>query len=48
MSLHINLTTKENVLIIRLEGELDHHTAEQLREQVEEKIDREWYQAYST
>lgn len=41
MSLHINLTTKKNVLIIRLAGELDHHTAEQLKEQVEEKINKD-------
>lgn len=41
VNLHINLTTKKNVLIIRLAGELDHHTAEQLKEQVEEKINKD-------
>ncbi|WP_085523483.1 anti-sigma F factor antagonist [Tuberibacillus sp. Marseille-P3662] len=34
MSLQINLETKNQVLCIRLSGELDHHTAEQLRNQV--------------
>lgn len=39
MSLRIDLTTREQVLIIRLEGELDHHTAEKLRHQIEEKME---------
>ncbi|TCP31730.1 SpoIIAA-like anti-anti-sigma regulatory factor [Scopulibacillus darangshiensis] len=34
MSLRIGLEVKNQVLCIRLEGELDHHTAEQLRHQV--------------
>lgn len=34
MSLKIDLEVKHRVLCIRLEGELDHHTAEQLRNQV--------------
>lgn len=34
MSLKIGLEVKHQVLCIRLEGELDHHTAEQLRHQV--------------
>ena len=34
MSLTINTETKGDVLCIRLEGELDHHTAEQLKQQV--------------
>lgn len=38
MSLEINLEQKGAVLLIRLEGELDHHTAEKLREQVEEQF----------
>ncbi|WP_017755655.1 anti-sigma F factor antagonist [Calidifontibacillus oryziterrae] len=40
MSLDIELVTKESVLLIRLKGELDHHTAEDLREQVSEKIEK--------
>ena len=32
MSLAINLEVKKEVLCIRLSGELDHHTAEELRE----------------
>lgn len=39
MSLQIDLTTKDQVLIIRLVGELDHHTAEKVRQQVEQKIE---------
>ncbi|WP_202076821.1 anti-sigma F factor antagonist [Caldalkalibacillus salinus] len=39
MSLQIDLNTKDDVLIIRLVGELDHHTAEKLRVQVEDKIE---------
>ncbi|GGE54508.1 anti-sigma F factor antagonist [Priestia taiwanensis] len=34
MSLSINLEVKQDVLCIRLDGELDHHTAEQLRMKV--------------
>jgi stage II sporulation protein AA (anti-sigma F factor antagonist) len=34
MSLSINLEVKQDVLCIRLVGELDHHTAEQLRTKV--------------
>jgi stage II sporulation protein AA (anti-sigma F factor antagonist) len=41
LSLEIDLTTKDNVLIIRLVGELDHHTAEKLRQQVEQIIEQE-------
>lgn len=40
MSLGIDLETKGNVLCIRLEGELDHHTSGQLRERVEAAIDQ--------
>ncbi|SFE32291.1 anti-sigma F factor antagonist [Alteribacillus iranensis] len=35
MSLSVNLETKGNVLCIRLEGELDHHAAGKLRQQVD-------------
>jgi stage II sporulation protein AA (anti-sigma F factor antagonist) len=38
MSLQIDLEVLSNVLIVRLRGELDHHTAEQLRTKMEEKI----------
>jgi stage II sporulation protein AA (anti-sigma F factor antagonist) len=40
LSLHIDLSSKDDILIIRLVGELDHHTAEQLRSKVEEKMDQ--------
>lgn len=39
MSLEIDVKSKDHVLIIRLVGELDHHTAELVREQVEEKME---------
>jgi stage II sporulation protein AA (anti-sigma F factor antagonist) len=38
VSLSVNLEVKDQVLCIRLEGELDHHTAEELRTEVDEKI----------
>ncbi|GAB6933543.1 anti-sigma F factor antagonist [Calditerricola satsumensis] len=41
MRLHVELETKRDVLIIRLAGELDHHTADALREQVDAIMNRE-------
>jgi stage II sporulation protein AA (anti-sigma F factor antagonist) len=38
MSLRIDLEQKGSVLLVRLEGELDHHTAEELRGRVEQKL----------
>ncbi|MCD7033291.1 anti-sigma F factor antagonist [Metabacillus sp. GX 13764] len=38
MSLAVDFTVKESVLCIRLSGELDHHTAEELRDQVKEHL----------
>lgn len=38
MSLHIDLEVVSHVLIVRLSGELDHHTAEKLKQQMEDKI----------
>ncbi|WP_100372591.1 anti-sigma F factor antagonist [Bacillus sp. FJAT-45037] len=35
MSLVMDLERKGSVLLVRLEGELDHHTAEKLRKKVE-------------
>lgn len=39
MSLKIDLTVKGEVLLIRLDGELDHHTAEDLRSQASKMIE---------
>lgn len=39
MSLAIELEVKHNVLCIRLTGELDHHTAEELRQKVTDTIE---------
>ncbi|MBU9714765.1 anti-sigma F factor antagonist [Evansella tamaricis] len=38
MSLLIDLEKRDNVLCVRLEGELDHHTAMELRESVDTAI----------
>ncbi|MCU9613764.1 anti-sigma F factor antagonist [Caldibacillus lycopersici] len=40
MSLNINLEMKQNVLCVRLSGELDHHTADQVRDQVSTTIEK--------
>ncbi|MCH6268382.1 MULTISPECIES: anti-sigma F factor antagonist [Neobacillus] len=39
MSLNIELETKHDVLLIRLSGELDHHTADELREKASSVIE---------
>ncbi|WP_209122488.1 anti-sigma F factor antagonist [Alkalihalobacillus sp. BA299] len=41
MSLIVDLEQRGSVLLVRLEGELDHHTAEQLRTQVEEQFENQ-------
>jgi stage II sporulation protein AA (anti-sigma F factor antagonist) len=41
VSLAINLEVKKDVLCIRLSGELDHHTAEELREKSSKLIESE-------
>jgi stage II sporulation protein AA (anti-sigma F factor antagonist) len=38
MSLHIETSHHRQVLVARLVGELDHHTSEQVRHQLEEEI----------
>ncbi|WP_027724412.1 anti-sigma F factor antagonist [Tuberibacillus calidus] len=40
MSLSVDLEIKQEVLCIRLEGELDHHTADILRERVTEALNQ--------
>lgn len=40
MRLAINLEIKGDVLCIRLEGELDHHTSAELRDRVETAMDQ--------
>lgn len=39
MSLNIELEVKQEVLCIRLSGELDHHSADELREQATKAIE---------
>ncbi|QQE72839.1 anti-sigma F factor antagonist [Brevibacillus composti] len=38
MSLRISMETKQDVLVVRLQGELDHHTAEELRAKVDQLL----------
>lgn len=40
MSLNIQMEVKNDVLCIRLDGELDHHTAENLRNQASNAIEK--------
>lgn len=40
MSLDINMEIKQDVLCIRLSGELDHHTADDLRKQASKVIEK--------
>lgn len=39
MSLHIDLEKKQTVLLVRLTGELDHHTSEQLKTKIEMELE---------
>lgn len=39
MSLTVDFEVIENVLCVRLSGELDHHTAEEVRQKVTEMVD---------
>ncbi len=41
VSLHIEMEVKQDVLCIRLSGELDHHSADGLRNQVTKAIEQE-------
>lgn len=38
MGLYTSFEVKENVLIVRLQGEIDHHEAKQLREEWQEQM----------
>lgn len=39
--MNVELELRRRVLIVRLSGELDHHAAENLRNQVEQELDKE-------
>ncbi|TYR82527.1 anti-sigma F factor antagonist [Priestia megaterium] len=41
MSLSIELELKQNVLLVRLSGELDHHTADHLRTKITDTLEQE-------
>lgn len=38
--MHLNFEVINNTLVARIEGELDHHTAEEIREDIDRKIDQ--------
>lgn len=38
MGLSVEVTDSRNVLVVRLTGELDHHTAEKVRNRIDEKL----------
>lgn len=40
MSLNISLEVERRTLIIRLEGELDHHTSEMVRDKIDTELDK--------
>ncbi len=40
MSLNIDMEVKQDVLCIRLSGELDHHSADELRSQAVQAIEK--------
>ncbi|MBB5172984.1 anti-sigma F factor antagonist [Texcoconibacillus texcoconensis] len=40
MSLKVDLEQRGHVLCVRLDGELDHHTSKQLKEQVDESLEK--------
>ncbi|MBO8170623.1 MAG: anti-sigma F factor antagonist [Bacillaceae bacterium] len=39
MSLEIDLEQRDRILIVRLKGELDHHTSDELKKQLESAIE---------
>ncbi|NBI30407.1 anti-sigma F factor antagonist [Chengkuizengella marina] len=41
MSLHVQISNQGEALIVRLQGELDHHTSELLRTKMESAIEQE-------
>jgi stage II sporulation protein AA (anti-sigma F factor antagonist) len=43
MNLSLEVEHSRNVLIVRLCGELDHHTAEKVRKTIEEELEKEIY-----
>ena len=40
MSLHIELKTFRDVLLVRLSGELDHHTADEVRQEIDQQLEK--------
>ncbi|UNL84078.1 anti-sigma F factor antagonist [Priestia koreensis] len=44
MSLSVKLEVKQGVLLARLGGELDHHTADYLRKEITAVLEKEWVQ----
>lgn len=40
MSVYINMEMEKGTLIVRLQGELDHHTSEMIREKVDKELEK--------
>lgn len=40
MDLKVSMEMERNTLIVRLAGELDHHTSDQVREKIEAELDK--------
>ncbi|WP_339062595.1 anti-sigma F factor antagonist [Tepidibacillus marianensis] len=40
MSVYVDMEMEKNTLIVRLKGEVDHHTTEIIREKVERELDK--------
>ncbi|SMO41085.1 anti-sigma F factor antagonist [Melghirimyces algeriensis] len=43
MSLHVDVSHYHNVLLVRLSGELDHHTATDVRERIDRELSKGIY-----
>ncbi|TCS84082.1 anti-sigma F factor antagonist [Tepidibacillus fermentans] len=40
MSVYIEIEMEKSTLIVRLQGELDHHTSEKIREKIEKELEK--------
>ena len=40
MSLHLDMEVEKTTLIVRLGGELDHHTADMVRDKIEQELEK--------
>ncbi len=40
MSLHLDMEVEKTTLIVRLSGELDHHTSDMVRDKIEQELEK--------